>query len=53
MNVFLLIGVAWGAMAVLMAALWLHQLRTRNAGIVDVAWSLGTGLSGLWFALFA
>ena len=36
--------------SVLMLLLWLIQLRTGNAGIVDVAWSFATGLIGLWFA---
>ena len=40
----LLIG--WAVMAILMAGLWLIQTRTHNAGIVDIAWSFGTGLMG-------
>jgi len=38
-------------MTVLMAVLWSVQLRTRNAGIVDIAWSFGTGGVAAWFAL--
>jgi len=53
MNVWILILLAWAAMALLMGALWLVQLRSRNAGIVDVAWSFGTGLCGVGFALTA
>jgi steroid 5-alpha reductase family enzyme len=45
----LLLG--WGALAVIMAMLWLVQYATRNAGIVDVAWAFGTGVLGVWFAL--
>ena len=45
------IGVAWAAMAVVMSVIWGIQVRTHNAGIVDVVWSIGTGLSGVWFAL--
>ena len=45
--------VAWAVMAVLMAALWLIQYRTHNAGTVDVAWAFGTGVVGIWFALGA
>jgi len=46
-------GWAWAAMAVLMLALWEVQRRTRNAGIVDVAWAFGTAVVGAWFALAA
>ncbi len=35
----------------LFTALWLRQRATRNAGIVDVGWSLGTGLAGAGLAL--
>ena len=49
-TITLLLG-GWAAMAVVMTALWLVQLRTRNAGIVDVAWSFGTGLVAVAFAL--
>jgi steroid 5-alpha reductase family enzyme len=45
----LLLG--WGALAVIMAMLWLVQYATRNAGIVDVAWAFGTGVLGVWFSL--
>jgi steroid 5-alpha reductase family enzyme len=43
--------VGWGGIALVMLVLWYVQYRTRNAGIVDVAWSLGTGLLGVAFAL--
>lgn len=42
--------IGWAMMAALMFGLWLVQRRTRNAGIVDIAWSFGTGLMGVWFA---
>ena len=48
-----LIGVVWVVAATGMFALWLVQRRTHNAGIVDVAWSLGTGLAAATFAAFA
>ena len=32
-------------------ALWLHQQRTRNASLVDVAWAYGTGAMGVTLAL--
>ena len=48
----LLLG-GWMAMAAVMALLWNVQRVRRNAGIVDVAWSLGTAVLGLLFAAFA
>jgi len=33
-----------------MTLLWLVQLRTRNAGVVDIAWAATIGLLGAWFA---
>lgn len=53
MNIVPAIGVAWAVMAAVMAALWWVQYRTHNAGIVDVAWSFGTGVCALWFAAIA
>ena len=43
----------WAALAVLMAALWLRQLRTRNATSVDAAWSTGMAILAVSFALFS
>ena len=37
----------------MMMVLWRRQKATRNAGIVDVAWSFGTGVAGAWLALSA
>ncbi len=37
----------------IMTCMWLIQLRTRNAGIVDVAWSGAIGLVGAGWALSA
>lgn len=48
-----MIGLAWLVMVVVMLVLWYVQRRTHNAGIVDVAWSFGTGLTGVGFALLA
>ncbi len=45
--------VIWPALvfcSVLMFVLWLIQMKTHNAGTVDVAWSFATGLVGIWFA---
>jgi len=50
MSVPTMILVAWGAMAAVMTVLWLVQRSTGNAGIVDVAWSFGTGLCAVFFA---
>jgi steroid 5-alpha reductase family enzyme len=47
-DVPLSILVAWLAMIVLMTVMWVVQRSTRNAGIVDVAWSFGTALVAVW-----
>ncbi len=41
----------WGAVALLMLALWAVQYRSHNAGIVDVAWAFGTAILGIWVVL--
>jgi steroid 5-alpha reductase family enzyme len=46
-----LLGYGWLVMIVLMAALWWVQVRTRNAGIVDVCWAIGVGALGVAFAI--
>jgi len=43
---------AAGFLAAVMAAAWLTQARTRNAGWVDVFWSFGTGAAGILVALW-
>jgi steroid 5-alpha reductase family enzyme len=50
MSMITLVGTGWAVMAVVMAALWMIQLRRSNAGFVDVAWSFGTALLGVYFA---
>ncbi len=35
-----------------LSAVWLIQLRTRNAGMVDPVWSWSLGFLGVWFAAF-
>jgi len=50
MNAWALIGIGLGVMMVVMLVLWSVQRATRNAGIVDIAWSFGTGLMAVWFA---
>jgi steroid 5-alpha reductase family enzyme len=42
---------AWAVSALLMTLLWLWQRRTGNAGVVDVAWSFATAVTGVAFAL--
>jgi steroid 5-alpha reductase family enzyme len=37
---WLMILIGCGVMALVMAAMWLVQRRTDDAGIVDVAWTL-------------
>ena len=43
---------AWGAavVAAVMLAAWLVHLRTRNAGVVDVAWSVNVALLAVFYA---
>jgi steroid 5-alpha reductase family enzyme len=52
MNTWQLLGSGWLVAAVAMALLWFAVGR-RNAAVVDVAWSLATGLLGVWFAFNA
>ena len=49
----MLIATAWGSLAVLMALLWLIQRRSGDAGIVDIAWSLGVAAAGTFFATYS
>jgi len=35
----------------MMTLLWAVQLKTKNAGVVDVGWAAGIGLLGVFFAL--
>ncbi len=50
MSAWSLVLWGWVGAAAVMAAVWLLQRRTGNAGVVDVVWSLGVGLLALWFA---
>ncbi|HVF34235.1 MAG TPA: DUF1295 domain-containing protein, partial [Candidatus Saccharimonadia bacterium] len=38
------------AAVVVMTAVWWLQVRTRNAGYVDVAWAALMGLAAIWYA---
>ena len=45
-----LVFTAYLAMAVVMAGLWVLQLRVRNASIADVGWCAGLIAVVLWYA---
>lgn len=44
---------AWAAVSALMLVLWLISLKTRNAGIVDVGWTLGLFACAIVYATLA
>jgi steroid 5-alpha reductase family enzyme len=50
MSLWRLVLIGWAAMAAVMVLLWIVQRARRNAGIVDIAWSFGTGLLAVGFA---
>jgi steroid 5-alpha reductase family enzyme len=43
--------VGWGVAAAVMLALWVLQLRTRDAGIVDVGWAALLGVLALFYGV--
>ena len=45
-----LVGLAWGAVALWMLALWVVHLVIRNAAIVDVGWTFGIPLATAVYA---
>ncbi|MEF8793086.1 DUF1295 domain-containing protein [Thiohalorhabdus sp.] len=51
MSIWVLLGWGWLGMAVLMAGLWYGQWRSRNAGIVDVAWAAGVAVLAVGYAV--
>lgn len=53
MSLWLAILIGLGSMMVVMLLLWLRQRATRNAASVDIAWSFGTGVMGVFFAVVA
>lgn len=53
MNVFLLILIVVAGASVLMTILYLVQRRTQDAGIVDMGWALGLGLSAVFYGTCA
>lgn len=50
MNLWILIAIAWAGLGLAMTLLWFVQRRTGDAGIVDVAWTLGVAAAGVLFA---
>jgi steroid 5-alpha reductase family enzyme len=44
---FLILWTGWAGVFVFMLALWMVQLKTKNAAILDVGWA--AGLAGLGF----
>jgi len=50
MNLWATVAIAWGVMAVVMVILWFVQKRSGDAGIVDVAWTLGVAATTALFA---
>ncbi|NNE37446.1 MAG: DUF1295 domain-containing protein [Gammaproteobacteria bacterium] len=52
MNNIELIAYAFLASSIVMTVLWYIQLKTHNAGTVDVAWSFLTPIIGAWLILF-
>ncbi|QIL20556.1 DUF1295 domain-containing protein [Thermomonas sp. HDW16] len=51
MTVWQQLLLVWILAAVAQALAWRWQLRNRNAGIVDVVWSLGTGSAAIIIAI--
>ena len=49
-HALLLLGVGAASMFVVMAATWVTAVRIKNAGIVDIAWSLNFSLLALLYA---
>ena len=47
------LAIGWGAAATVMLVLWLVQLRTRDAGVVDFGWALCIGGLAVAFAATA
>ena len=53
MSLWIAIALSWATMSVVMTGLWYVQFKRHNAGIVDIAWSFGTGLCAVFFALIS
>jgi len=46
------IPIGFLCVAISLAVVWVRQLSTKNAGMVDPVWSWSLGFLGVWFALF-
>jgi steroid 5-alpha reductase family enzyme len=53
MSPVTLLALGWSASAVVMTLLWAWHLRLRNAGVVDVGWTLSVGGLGVLYAATA
>jgi len=51
MNVWVVVGTGWAALALGFAVLWAWCGRRRDVSAVDVAWAYGIGALALWYAL--
>jgi len=40
------VTIVWITLAAIMSALWAHQRKSGNAGLVDAGWALGTAFAG-------
>jgi len=43
---------SWGVATVFMTLVWLIYLKTKNPGIVDVAWGIGIALQGIFYVAY-
>lgn len=53
MNLWLVLGVAWGVMILVMAGVWWLQSRLGDAGIVDVVWTYSVGMLSIVYGMLA
>jgi steroid 5-alpha reductase family enzyme len=52
MIIFHVLLQAWAFLSIIFLILWLIQVRTRDASLVDVGWAGGLGLTALYCAYF-
>ena len=50
MSAGLAVGVVAAVIVPVMAVLWYRQLRTREADVVDLAWTVGLGGAAVFYA---
>lgn len=53
MTLWPALGTVAIASVIMMAALWVAQKRTRDAGVVDVGWAFGIGAAAVFYAIVA